>query len=272
MTHLWLAPGVFARANDDGAVLLDVRRDLYLGLDAQQAHALAWHVADWPGAHGGQDRSNDRSDPESGDRSRGEVADGHRRRTPTMPLFDGLGAFSARADAGGLLVSLLSRDLLREESASDHLWQSASLPPVGASLHTWPEMNPRDVRARDVLTFTRSLAWGLRLTRRGHLREAIERTRARRLRCTHGPMDLTKARIALGRYVHVRAFFFAKRGRCLLDSLTLIEFLAHEGLYPHLVIGVQVRPFAAHSWVQEGPFVFNGTPEYAGAYLPILTV
>src|SRR5688572_8908750 len=103
MTHLWLAPGVFARANDDGAVLLDVRRDLYLGLDAQQAHALAWHVADWPRARAGQARSNDRSDHHSGDRSRDAVAGGQRERTPTMPLFDGLGAFTARVDAGGLL-------------------------------------------------------------------------------------------------------------------------------------------------------------------------
>src|SRR6266511_5546993 len=113
MTNLWLAPCVFACVTDDGAIFLDVERDLYLGLDTRQAHALASQVADWPRACSGK----------------------------------------PPADTRPLIASLLARGLLRECSASERVLQSASLPPASAALISWPDMNPRDVRIRDVFIF-----------------------------------------------------------------------------------------------------------------------
>jgi hypothetical protein len=74
------------------------------------------------------------------------------------------------------------------------------------------------------------------------------------------------------RYMHLRPFALTTHDRCLKDSLTLIHFLATQGLFPRWVIGVRVHPFGAHSWVQSGGVVLNDLPERVRHYQPILIV
>lgn len=57
----------------------------------------------------------------------------------------------------------------------------------------------------------------------------------------------------------------------LIDSLTLIEYLSKYFVFPRLVIGVKLMPFATHSWVQEGTTVFNDSPEFVGQFTPIFS-
>lgn len=59
---------------------------------------------------------------------------------------------------------------------------------------------------------------------------------------------------------------------CLIDSLSMVRFLAKRGLYAHLVMGVACDPFSAHSWVQHGPLVLNETVGTAQAYVPIRVI
>jgi hypothetical protein len=59
---------------------------------------------------------------------------------------------------------------------------------------------------------------------------------------------------------------------CLFDSLALIEFLAHHGLFPTWVFGVTSDPFLAHCWVQEGDTLMNDTVEHVGPFVPLMTV
>lgn len=77
---------------------------------------------------------------------------------------------------------------------------------------------------------------------------------------------------AAASYMRLRPFALSTQDRCLHDSLALIHFLAHRGLFPHWVIGVRVRPFGAHSWVQSGGVVLNDLPEHVRCYEPILVV
>jgi Transglutaminase-like superfamily len=77
---------------------------------------------------------------------------------------------------------------------------------------------------------------------------------------------------AVASYVRLRPFALTTHDRCLNDSLTLIHFLATEGLFPQWVIGVRVRPFGAHSWVQNGGVVLNDLAERVRHYQPILVV
>lgn len=77
---------------------------------------------------------------------------------------------------------------------------------------------------------------------------------------------------AVASYISVRPFVFTAQDRCLHDSLTLIRFLAMDGLFPQWVVGVKARPFAAHSWVQSGSTVLNDLPENVRHYQPILIV
>ncbi len=60
--------------------------------------------------------------------------------------------------------------------------------------------------------------------------------------------------------------------RCLIDSLSMVRFLAKRGLHAHLVMGIACSPFSAHAWVQHGPLVLNETVGTAQAYVPIRVI
>jgi hypothetical protein len=59
---------------------------------------------------------------------------------------------------------------------------------------------------------------------------------------------------------------------CLSRSLALARHLGAKGLPADLVIGVKLRPFAAHAWVQSGRWVVNDHIDTIRAYAPILAV
>lgn len=59
---------------------------------------------------------------------------------------------------------------------------------------------------------------------------------------------------------------------CLIDSLSMIRFLAKRGLPGRLVMGIACDPFSAHAWVQHGPLVLNESVGVAQAYVPIRVI
>jgi len=59
---------------------------------------------------------------------------------------------------------------------------------------------------------------------------------------------------------------------CLIDSLSMVRFLAKRGLHAHLVMGIACDPFSAHAWVQHGPLVLNETVGVAQAHVPIRVI
>lgn len=59
---------------------------------------------------------------------------------------------------------------------------------------------------------------------------------------------------------------------CLLDSLSLLRFLARRRLFAELVIGVTGEPFAAHCWVQAGDLVLNDTLGHVTAHTRIRVI
>lgn len=60
--------------------------------------------------------------------------------------------------------------------------------------------------------------------------------------------------------------------RCLIDSLSIVQFLAKRGLPAYLVMGIACDPFSAHAWVQYGNVVLNDTVGNAQAHVPIRVV
>jgi hypothetical protein len=122
---------------------------------------------------------------------------------------------------------------------------------------------------RFALAYFRSLA-SLHLS---SLEKTVRRIE-RRKHCSRKSLDLDleRTRELTGAFTTLRPFFYSAKNRCLLDSLVLIEFLALHDVFPAWVIGVKTFPFAAHSWVQTGPFVLNGNPGYVRGYVPILVV
>lgn len=91
-------------------------------------------------------------------------------------------------------------------------------------------------------------------------------------RFTADGSHLERARDLTRTFIHLRPFAYAARNRCLLDSLTLAEFLAGYGIGATCVFGVRANPFEAHCWLQIGSQVVNETPEMARRFAPILCV
>lgn len=59
---------------------------------------------------------------------------------------------------------------------------------------------------------------------------------------------------------------------CLLDSVSMVRFLARRQISAELVFGVTHNPFAAHCWVQAGDWVLNDTMGNVMAHTPIRKV
>jgi hypothetical protein len=59
---------------------------------------------------------------------------------------------------------------------------------------------------------------------------------------------------------------------CLIDSLSMVRFLAKRGLHSNLVLGVACDPFSAHAWAQHGALVLNDSVGNALAYVPIRVI
>lgn len=105
----------------------------------------------------------------------------------------------------------------------------------------------------------------------GRVVAAVRKRKAKSLQRA-GAFDLDRGRELVAVFDRLRPFIFTAKDACLFDSLAMIEFLALHELYPDWLLGVQVQPFGAHSWVQHRHFVFNGSVEYVRRFTPILAV
>ena len=66
--------------------------------------------------------------------------------------------------------------------------------------------------------------------------------------------------------------FMRSHDQCLPRSIALARHLAARNLPAELVMGVKLRPFAAHAWVQSGPWLLNDRIDTIRNYTPILAV
>jgi hypothetical protein len=60
--------------------------------------------------------------------------------------------------------------------------------------------------------------------------------------------------------------------QCLVCSIALTRHLALRGVAADFVIGVQIRPFSAHAWVQRDGLILNESCDGVRGYTPILVV
>jgi len=68
------------------------------------------------------------------------------------------------------------------------------------------------------------------------------------------------------------ALIVPARDRCLTTSLALAHRLVSLGHAPDLVLGVKLRPFQAHCWVQLGAVLPGDRVDVVRNFTPILTV
>jgi Transglutaminase-like superfamily len=240
-----LASHVHVCVTGDGSVLLDLKRDKYLGLGKRDTELLAAAIGSWPKPQ--WDRTETQSTSDSAVAYTDELC---RSLAADGLLISGV-SDGARA-AGEPLT-----DMKRE-------WMS-----VGDELEVESKVTLKHV-ANFVVAFLwarSSLAWR-------PFSVTVEAMRVDKARRGGGidPNEMVKMAALVGVFRQLRPLVFAAEGRCLLHALTLTRFLNRYGFYPEWVIGVATQPWAAHAWVQCGNFLLDTNPEKVCRYTPILVI
>lgn len=236
-----LAPHVHVCVTPDGVVLLDLRRDEYLGLGRAEATELASQVAGWP-------------------------VGGPRAAASTETLTP---------ESSAIVTQLRHRGLITEDLCVGKPATPVALMPAKAVVNGDDEKDTPRIGLRHVagvLAACLSAAAALRLR---SLESIVDRVRSRKeakVKSAALPHSRTTSRDLVLIYRRIRPFVFTARDRCLFDSLVLVEFLARHEIYPSWVFAVRTSPFGAHSWVQDADLVFNATLEQTREFTPILAV
>jgi Transglutaminase-like superfamily len=240
-----LAAHVHVCVTGDGSVVLDLKRNKYLGLAKAPTEILAATVHDWP------------------------VPSWRRVLEDENQI------------KGGVCSSMLQRGLIVEEgslerppcadihSASVRIDMRAPFVSIGDELEV-----TASIRAQHVLRFARSYIWAVGAMRPGALEATVAAVRARKGSGLESgaQWDLLRIINLVAVFRHLRPYVFGPEGRCLLHALTLVKFLSAHDVYPEWVIGVATQPWGAHSWVQWGNYLLDTNPEKVCRFTPILVV
>jgi len=131
---------------------------------------------------------------------------------------------------------------------------------------------PRPASIIAVLSALVHLAWVRRRLRRGGFAKLIAALRAAKARAAATPpaQRVRIERLALD--FERTARLTRSHDQCLARAITLARMALSRGMVVDLVIGVQLRPFAAHAWVRSGSTLLNEHVDAARIYTPILVV
>jgi hypothetical protein len=233
-----LAPHVYPCISGQHVILMDLERDKYVAV--LPAHRLASWVRGWPV------RAGEPADPS-------HASDGSADALVSQMLAHGMLVTDPHVGKPAVPVttlrpqrSLVEFDLdTRPKAGAVQLWR------FGASC----------LRAQ--------LALKLR-----PIQSIVDTIRERKARRPRGAAEADPGRLRplVTAFARLRPLFYTLRSACLLDSLTLLNFLGAEGIHPDWVFGVKTEPFDAHCWVQQGELLLNDIPDRVRQYSPILVV
>jgi len=192
---------------------------------------------------------------------------------------DGIGANVSEASSDRQLQTAIKR-LRDQQLMSDTSAQRPKRPSAIAAIEPVASLSIDGVREsaqadwRTLLRLWRATIVATIWLRRLNLSDIVNRVMALRTRnhAAEANADDHALLAAVASYVRLRPFALTSHDRCLKDSLTLILFLAGQGLFPEWVIGVRIHPFGAHSWVQRRGVVLNDFAERVRHYRAILVV
>lgn len=247
MSQYLLAPHVYLCVTEDHAVLLDLKRDKYIGVGHPQMRALQQCVKGWPALKAtAQDGSIDTG-------------------TPAQSILSKM-----------LTSGMLTTDATRGKDASP-----IAMPRPQSTLDELESARGCDLfetrpplRVRHVLNFILACSAARFSLRFRSIASVVARAAARKAKLARSlpPLNLHAARECVAAYVHLRPLLFTAKDACLFDALALTNYLARFGIFATWVFGVQTGPFAAHSWVQHEDIVLNDTPDNVRRYAPILAI
>jgi hypothetical protein len=233
----YLSDSVYACELTGGAVLLDLRSLQYSALDTESLPALRCTIRDWV-------QNNELCCPDDADVS------------SATTLFDGL-------RAKGFLCT----------RASPRPFFSDTPRPTTACAPNW---NLRaSVWLSAIMLF--QIFWAYPRTviflRFRRLRPLLTSLSCVSVRETaHKPISPQALQRLVTLFAKLRVWFYTARAACLLDSLVLASVLRRHNVAARLHIGVTLRPFSAHAWVQVGSCVLDDSVANVCEYTPILVI
>ncbi len=222
---------------DDGAIIMDLRNDTYLGIDAQHLYGLRTRIANWP------------------DSGRGDPEPGH---------YD----ISA---CESLIIELFTRGILTTSPTAKN--PSPAATPTMALAGATSAQSWRGISLSHLVHFLTALlivAWSLR---RKHLPSLLYWLRRQQFTICHDHW-VTRESVTrkLSSFLWIRTWCYTASRHCFFDSLVLSVYLTKGSAPCTFVIGVATKPFLAHAWVQIRESVLNDTAEHACDFKPILSV
>lgn len=131
---------------------------------------------------------------------------------------------------------------------------------------------PLDV-VRDVFLTVAMMRWQLKARRLKPILQALSDYRDQKTSLLADEQAVLRQRLSKAAILfnHVRPYVPIETC-CLIDSLSMVRFLAKRGLPSRLVMGIACDPFSAHAWVQHGSLVLNETVGTAQAHVPIRVI
>ena len=242
-TWYHLTDHVFACATRHGAVLLDLQRNRYYGLNLADAVSLVDVVSDWP-----VKRLNDLGTP----------------RCDSDP-----------SRSKSLVQSLLEANVLQRSLPSgcgigrSTFRLEADLASVGDEI-----VAKTQVRPAHVATFLLSLLCAFVSLRFLPLNATVRAVHKRRKRAIAKGYIFDADRAAQLTFIfrRLRPYVFSANGHCMIHALSLVNFMAINGQFPYWVLGVRTEPWGAHSWVQHENLLLDTNPAKVCPYNPLLSV
>ena len=239
--HYWLASHLRMCPTATGTVLLDLKRNRYFGLGDKETRAILEVAKNDLITVTGKTNSNL----------------GYEAISPQTPRI-----VQELTKAG-----LLSRDPPpRSDIAAIRVEIDGPMTSIGHELeHIVP------LQFIHSHYFLRACIWAWWAVRMRSL-YSVSRELSRQKRRSSRDFDTQQAIDLVCLFRHLRPFVFAAQDQCLFHALALVKFLSFYKLFPAWVIGVRARPWAAHSWVQQGSLLLDSSPEHVCDFTPILAV
>lgn len=237
--HCYLPPHISLCVLDDGVIVLNLKQRRYLSLPGECVKALAAVSADW-------------------------IARGTYAHDLT----------ATDHDVTSTLTTLVRRGILTHDPNLGSPVQLRHISATNSIDFGWGSKEHDAMRPRHAASFFIALLlaiFGLRLMPFDRLVMRVRR-RHERLSSESVRPDLKAVKSLVIQFRRLRPLVYSSHEACLFDSVVLLEYLALHSVYPTWVLGVDSRPFRAHSWIQYDGCVLNGTVEYVEQFTPILIV
>jgi hypothetical protein len=236
----WIAEHAFVAWLPTATIFMNVRTNRYFAIGESESRALSGVIHGWP------DKSADAG-------ATGEARCNERQQLICMLLKNGL----------------ITENRLNGKACIEAPSIADARTGVGPDTDEHPP-----IHLRDVLRFAAATACAfIRLTLRS-LHYTISLCTREPEREVHGSDSATIGHVVrtVSKFRRIRAWSFGARNNCLLHALSLRTYLAYHGISASWVFGVRMHPWAAHTWLQYGALVLDGSPEEVRFYTPILVI